>query len=215
MKKIIKVRNFYRDTLRYFINKNKRKKLTNKSFTLLSSNCTGGVIYHQLGLEFTSPTINLYMNPSDFIKFCANLKFYLGLELVEVKDKKYNYPIAKLEDITIHMVHYNSFIEAKQKWNERKKRINFENIYIICLERDGCSYEDIEAFDKLPFKNKVIFVKQDMPNIKSALYLPNSSNNYEVTDLAKCYSVFNVQQPLDGFDYVSWFNNGEIGLIKN
>lgn len=206
----MKSRNIYRDICRYFINKKKRDNLTNTSFTILSSNCTGGVIYHQLGLKFTSPTINLYMTPSDFIKFCKNLKYYLEFELISVDNTNYDYPLARLDDIILHMVHYDTFEQAKYKWDIRKKRINFENLFIMCFERDGCAYEDIEAFNKLPYKNKIFFVAQERPEIDSALYLPNSSYNGNVIDLTKCYSVFNVRQPLDNFDYTNWFNNGNI-----
>lgn len=71
--------------LKTFVNKiwnlNRRKQnnyyknnIKNKDFTIFSSNCTGGVLYHDLGLEFLSPTINLYMNCEDFIKFCEDPK---------------------------------------------------------------------------------------------------------------------------------------------
>ena len=36
-----------------------KKRLENKDFSLLVGNCLGGYVYHQLGLPFTSPTINL------------------------------------------------------------------------------------------------------------------------------------------------------------
>lgn len=49
--------------------------------TILSNNCLGGVICHELGLRFLSPTINLWMTPSDFIKYCANLRHYSACKL--------------------------------------------------------------------------------------------------------------------------------------
>ena len=38
-----------------------RARLVNRDFTLISNNCCAGIIYSDLGLQFTSPTINLYM----------------------------------------------------------------------------------------------------------------------------------------------------------
>ena len=35
-----------------------RFKLHNKEFSLIAPNCIGGIIYHRLGVEFKSPTIN-------------------------------------------------------------------------------------------------------------------------------------------------------------
>ncbi len=45
---------------RFFILPKMRKALRNKEFTLLSNNCNGGFIYHDLGLQFLSPTINMF-----------------------------------------------------------------------------------------------------------------------------------------------------------
>ena len=109
---------------------NKRLKLKNKNISIISSNCIGGVIYSEIGTRFLSPTINLYIMPSDFVKFVSNLKLYLESEL-EFIDENSNFPIAKLIDIKIYFMHYNSEEEAREKWNERKKRVNYDNIFII------------------------------------------------------------------------------------
>lgn len=131
-----------------------RMKLTIKSkdFTIICNNCLAGVFYNDLGLKFRSPTINLFMYPSDFVKFCLNLKYYINVELTEVLQEKYNYPVGKLEDIEIYFMHYKSFQEAKQCWNRRKKRINFDNLFVIMVDRDNCSAKDIENFKKIKYK---------------------------------------------------------------
>lgn len=36
-----------------------RRRLRNSSPTIISNNCCAGFIYHDLGLKFNSPTINL------------------------------------------------------------------------------------------------------------------------------------------------------------
>ena len=40
-----------------------------------------------------------------------------------------------------------------------------DNIYIVMVQKDGCTEQDILSFDKLKFKHKVIFTAKDMPNI--------------------------------------------------
>ena len=45
-----------------------RKRLINRDFSLISSNCNGAVILHDLGLSFKSPFVNLWIKPNDFIK---------------------------------------------------------------------------------------------------------------------------------------------------
>lgn len=46
----------------------------NADFTLIARDCVCGVLYHQLGLKFRSPTINLFFTPEDFNWFCPHLK---------------------------------------------------------------------------------------------------------------------------------------------
>ena len=95
------------------------------------------------------------MNFEDFVKFCEGLNFYLSCELKESKIHS-AYPVGKLHDIIIHFVHYKSFEEAKQKWDIRKKRLDFNNVRIIATDRDGCNSELLNRFLKLPYK-KVLF----------------------------------------------------------
>ena len=59
-----------------------RKRLRNFNPTIISNNCTAGFIYHDLGLEFRSPTINLTIK--QFPLFIAHLPHYLNCELMEI-----------------------------------------------------------------------------------------------------------------------------------
>ena len=110
-----------------------KKRLDNKNPTIISSDCAGGIISSNLGLKFNSPTINLYFSKGDFWEFVLNLNGYLSCELVEKKDADKSYPVGTLtlndKTIVINFMHYKSFDEAKNKWNERKKRVDFSNIY--------------------------------------------------------------------------------------
>lgn len=195
---------------RDLLNETNRKKLKNKSFTILSQNCNGGVIYHDLGLKFLSPTINLYMDASDFVKFLKNLDYYIGIEPKKILLKENKYPVMLLDDIKIYCVHYKSFEQAVQKWNERKKRIDKNNLFIMMNERDNCSYNDIVEFDKLDYNNKVIFVKKEMPEIKSAYYIIGTEEKKDKTQgiipLVKYKSIFSGRRYIDEFDYVAFFN---------
>lgn len=53
-----------------------KHRLKNHRFSLISANCIGGVLTHDVGEQFRSPTINLII--PEFIKFAENLKFYLS-----------------------------------------------------------------------------------------------------------------------------------------
>ena len=50
-------------------NKIERRRLINTNFTIISQNCIGSIMYHDLGQKFLSPTINMLFEPSDFVKF--------------------------------------------------------------------------------------------------------------------------------------------------
>ena len=121
------------------INQENRERLHSEPFTLLTNNCIGGVIYHDLGLRFDSPTINLYLKDRDFIEFVINLEFYRKAELIEDTSQhaEFNFPVGILKgdsihrDIRIYFQHYKSFGEAAQKWAERSLRIQSKILVIF------------------------------------------------------------------------------------
>ena len=57
-----------------------KKELKNKDFTILSCNCAAGIIYHRYDHPFLSPTINLWIEQNEFLKFVSNLDYYLAQE---------------------------------------------------------------------------------------------------------------------------------------
>ena len=184
----------------------KKRKLRNYNPTIISSNCNGGIIYHDLNLPFNSPTINLSMDTDDFIKLVSNMKYYLGQEIVEIEDKNHQFPCGMLDDIKIRFNHYDTFEEAVYKWNERKKRINWDNIYIMGIDGDKASYSSLKKFDKLPYKNKVIFTHRDYPEIKSSYKISGFEDKDEVGVLIYFKKRFFIRRYLDDFDYVSFLN---------
>ncbi len=185
----------------------KKNKLKNKNFTIISSNCIGGIISNELNQKFMSPTINLFFYPKDFIKFINNIEFYLCKELnVKVQDE-FNYPIGILHDIEIHFMHYESFNQAKEKWEQRAKRVNFNNIFIIMTDRDNCTEEIIEEFEKVPIKNKIIFTNKAYEQFDSTFYIKGFEKEKSVGHLFE-YCGFNGKRYYDQFDYINWFNNG-------
>ena len=93
-----------------------------------------------MGLRYLTPTVNLAIGMDDFVKMAENLKQYMEQEIVEVKGEN-GCPVGLLGDIRINFVHYDTFEEGRKKWEERKKRIHWENLFIIGTEKDGCSYE--------------------------------------------------------------------------
>jgi len=191
----------------YIYKEIKRKRLKNKNATIISSNCNGEFIYYDMKLKFLSPTINLSFDMNDYIKMLENLEWYMKQEIVPYEDKRFNYPTGKLGDIEIRFNHYETFKDAVDKWNERKQRINFNNLFILGIDGDNCTYESIQRFDQLPYKNKIIFTHKPYPEFKSAYYIKGFEQTKGVGVLIEFKKQFFIRRYLDDFDYVSFLNN--------
>lgn len=203
--------------LRFLKDFNDKKRLHNENFTLFSTNCIGGVIYHNLKLRFLSPTINLWISPKDYIKLLKDpQKYFFDSDMHEIRIENIDYPVGRLNDIIVYGQHYDNFNELKYKWNERKKRINWDNIFVFMIERDGCTYQDLLDFDRLPYKNKVVFTQKKYKDIKSCMVLPNSydEENKNVNNLLQYKSSFSILETIDEFDYVRFFNGEGRHLYK-
>lgn len=55
--------------LRKTINRRNRQQLQNHTMSVLSINCNGAFILHDLNEQFRSPFVNLYLSPTDFLKY--------------------------------------------------------------------------------------------------------------------------------------------------
>lgn len=163
-----------------------------------------------MGLRFNSPTINLWFKPKDYIKFLKNLKYYLyecKMQQDVDESQKYKYPVGILDDIRIYFQHYESYESAKEKWYKRVKRINFDNLYIVMVQRDGCTEAEIEEFDELKYKHKIIFTVKNYPEYKSAYYIQNSEKDMtEVKNLCDYQGKFTGKRIFDEFDWIQFLN---------
>lgn len=153
----------------------------NNDITIISSNCIGGLIYHDLGMKFMSPTINLYILQKDFLKFVSNINYYIEKKL-EFSDENKEFPIAYLDygkdsEVKIFFLHYKNKEEAEVKWNERKRRINYDNLYIIMSDRDGITYDDMIKFGEIHCKRKIIFTYKDYEDLPYTFKLDEDRNN--------------------------------------
>lgn len=183
----------------------KRKRLKNTNPTIISSNCNGSYILHDMGLKFNTPTVNLFFEPKEFLKFVKNMDRYLSADIIEV-NSRYRFPVGQLDDIYLYFMHYSSFEEAVSKWDERKGRINKDNLFVMMTERNGCTYNDIKEFDNLPYKNKVIFTQKPYNEFKSAVYIRGFEDKDEIGVLSDWKHGFWKRRFLDDFDYVSFLN---------
>ncbi|MCI8579922.1 MAG: DUF1919 domain-containing protein [Dorea sp.] len=185
------------------------KKLKNNDFSIISSNCIGMFMYKDMELPYLSPTINLSIPMNDFVKMAENLRWYMEQKITQAETKE-DYPVGFLGDVEIRFIHYSTFEEAVWKWEERKKRINWDNLFIAGAERDGCTYETIRRFQQLPYKNKVIFTHVRYPEFPSAYYIKGFEEEKEVGVITFFKEQFFKRRYLDDFDYVRFLNGSDV-----
>lgn len=165
-----------------------------------------GVILHELGEQFNSPTVNLFFDARDYVKFLKELNYYLNQTLVEIQSDK-DYPVARLDDVTIYFMHYSTFNEAKKIWEKRTARINRNNLYVILVQQNNCTREVLKEFDTLPYKHKLALTACPMSEIKCAYYIQSSEQpNGDVMDLCRYKGRFTGRRWIDDYDYVGFLN---------
>jgi len=151
----------------------KYRRLQRSRPSIFSMNCFGGMLSHVLGLPFRSPFVNLSLSEKDFLKFLQSPRAYLEQEphfekligkSLEAPD---GYPLLSLGNIFLNMMHYKNSREALDKWNDRKRRINWQNLFVTMCTEDE---KFLRTFDALPYEKKVCFVpfKSDL---NSAWYI--------------------------------------------
>ena len=195
------------------INSYNRRRLTNTNPTLICSNCTGGVLYHWLGLEFRSPFINLYLDNTDFLTALENFDDFINTEIIEDLNSGKDYPVGiGFNGVRIHFMHYPDFKTAIQKWNSRKQKIDKNNMAIMLtnlgIENSSHPLPQtylIQRFNNLPFKNKIIFsgIRYDYPNV---VFLKGYQKVSAHKNIFGTKSIFG-KRYIDQFDYVSFINN--------
>lgn len=199
---------------RHFYVKHLRNKLKNKNFTLLCNDCVAGAIYHQFDLEFKSPTINLYMSHEDFLYYCCNLNTFKDFTLEELHSAEYNFPVGLLTShnknihpIKLFFMHYSTFEEAKQKWINRSKRINDNNLYVLFdyTNENDINKSTIDSFNAVPYKKIMLYNK-------GVLGISDVKDSYGISfrnehHTAKILEHYRGGHYFNQFDLVNWFNN--------
>ena len=143
------------------LGKYRQSRLTNTDFTIISNNCWAGICYEYYGLPKLSPTVGLYFYADEYIKFLNHLERYLSMDLqfIDIKDSKYSkeliskkqthVPIGLLDDVEIVFLHYRDVIIAKEKWQRRVERVNWNNMIYKFSYMNNCTLEHIRAFENI------------------------------------------------------------------
>lgn len=121
-----------------------RRKLLVKEFpTIISNNCVAGFVYDMFDMMLTSPTINTYIKPTDYIKLCNNPHKYLTGNISQIRWQRLfgnprpaeDVPCGEVEDITIFFGHTNESTDLEKRWRLLCSKINWNRlVYILCSD---------------------------------------------------------------------------------
>lgn len=203
---LLKIRKLVSPLGRRKWNKQIREKLQGVEFSILCNNCLGGHFYHDAGRKFTTPTINLAFDGPDFIRFLENPKHYLSCtpEFLPVKA----FPLAMFDDVEVNFVHYHSDEEALDIWNRRKDRILWDNLFIIATDHDGMYLpEMMERFDKLPYKNKIMFTAKEYPQYPWAIQVKQFKHRNNVRIMTAFANMRGKRYYETAFDIAGWIRD--------
>lgn len=192
-----------------------KTRLRSPDFTIIGSNCIGTKIYQELGLEYNTPFVGLFLHAPCYIKLLGRLEHYLRSPLRFIDKSKYHdgngdatggqhYPIGVLNnDVELHFINYKDVQEAASKWTRRVERMNMSNLAFTFTDRDRCDGKLIEQFDQMPYERKVCFTAREFPAAKSSVWIREYHGQPFVADL---YTNFHVLKR--HFDFVDWLNGG-------
>lgn len=147
-----------------------RKDLQIDDFSVISQNCIGSVFCHDMGMEFRSPTINLYIPAADFIRFVNNLEHYLNTPLKVQWGEEY--PVGCLDDVKIYFVHYESCQQAWMAWECRKQRVDLNRILVLSTDRDGFDTQLFEQWKNIRYPKLLFTARREYANHPDVLYFP-------------------------------------------
>ena len=153
----------------------KYEQLKMSHLTIFSRNCAGGLLYHYMGLQFMSPTINMFFrNIDEYLEFLRSPIEYLNEDLIFHEmmyepNLRENYPVFMLGDIHLHMNHYGKMEidEVKKIWKKRCSRINWFNVLVLI---STTSLDVACKFNALPYAKKVC-ITSFKSNLSSAYYI--------------------------------------------
>jgi uncharacterized protein (DUF1919 family) len=192
--------------------KHLQNRVQNKKISIFSNDCWAGELYQHLQIPYLTPFVGLVLKAPCYIKLLERPRYYLEMPLKFVTISHYaeytgDYPLARIDDIEIHFMHYKTPQEALDKWTRRLKRINWDNIYVkFDVGKDHATPEQAEYFLQLPFARKLVLAPQHFIPGKNRHIV--TSSNY----LGDATHMF--YESIKLFDIIKWLNSGEISKFK-
>jgi len=194
-----------------------RTRLKNAEFVLVSNNCWGAHAYQNLNRPYTSPFVGLFLSPAAYLRLLNHFSALIAapLEFRSQSEEEWinhlrashshQWPIGWLgREVEIQFMHYESELEAKEKWQRRCRRMasDQDRWFFKFDDRDGCTKDQLNEFMQLPLKNKVLFTtRRDVFGkcvVRIPLDQPHVPDGGELSHLSPLW-----------FDAASWLKDGE------
>lgn len=119
----------------------------------------------------------MFVQERDYLNLLQNLRETVQQPLEFVREERdpgasQNYPVYKIGEVELWMNHYHDYELARRKFEERRERINWDNLLIMMYTTNPKAAEE---FESLPYAKKVCMTnfQTDLP---SALYLEISKH---------------------------------------
>ncbi len=204
-----------------FYNKFYKRNNKQEKVTFISQNCIGGVLYHMLGMQFSSPTINMFIEDENFVKLCENPQHYFSVDAepyeechVDSNDKNLRYPIIKVDDILLCCQHYENCEEAVKDWNKRRLRVDYNKIFVISCSWNLHERADlVERINNLPYPS-IIFTTEDY-NFSRCVRLvgdkwTKTEGGIVKPSLTGYDGITGKRYFCDVFDFIQWINESSL-----
>ena len=152
-----------------------RRRVKNRRFLIIASNCCGGLLLHDLGMQFATPTIN--MGILRFEKLCTHLDEYLALTPVPIDAPERDFPMFTLGEAVIEGTHYKSQEEFLDAWARRLARfraLREQGFEVLLMTDESSLSEDggLTEYLSAPYR-KVCFTDDPKKTGKEFVYIPD------------------------------------------
>ena len=127
-----------------------------RRFTILSTNCTAGFIYHRLRLPFQTPTINSRCDGQSLLSLVHHFGSLADASPTLNREKTFEcgFPVISIFNATIYYVHGTDAEKELAAWRRRCRRLSTRLIIVAASWDTG---SDI-SFSSIPYP--VIFFKR-------------------------------------------------------
>lgn len=154
------------------------KRLCESRLSIVANNCWGGLAYHALQMECLSPFKNCFFSESDYIHVLENLEHYMAIDdvpFIEARYDKWNNRVFlyRLGDIELLLAHEEKCDVALDKWHKRRKRINWNSLFVEFFTSDRLIEERFESLEQYPQRVCFVPYESKMPHSVQIPVFPN------------------------------------------